>query len=819
MLSIVKSHFRKGKTGFAVTALFVVLSVAMMIVGMSIVLGMKTLYLRVRDITHSPDLYMYVGERFTDPSGERIVSYLDGSPDVESYAIHDIYYCTNRYAGSATDCEMRIEHASGESTTLSDWQVHNLNDPNNPFLPNVRSCADGDGYKMYVTGNLVATSAVRVGDRFVYRNGDRELQAYIAGIFDDVSKVYSSAVMYVEEDLYRAVESMYRPEDKSIWKEYVVDVRVKGDDADTIGKVQEEIFDVCRKYEAELKLQNPHAEPLSYGGVRRTEFENGTRAFILLLGTAMTGFAVIVAAIVALVIAFLVRSSVLDEVRNLGVWKALGYTTAQLRRSYLTIYAIIGTVCAALGVALGVGLMPVFVRVITMLARVDCGGAIGVHGAAIATAVGAILAIVAAVVCLATARVKRVTPLSAMRSNLSTHTFRVNRAPLAQSRLPINAALGVKSIVGEKQRSLMVVAIVCVMSLLCGFVSVVYYNLKVDQSAVIDMCAIENADYYFGFYGADAQTYFDAIEQMPELEASAQYSELGMYVRGKYKKFLLFEDFDLLRTKFLCEGVYPQSAGEILISEQEAKRQNVRIGDMIAVQDEIFGQVYETDCIITGYFQSLGDLTHYIGSVGLIDRLGLRPYMGKYELRVLYFRDGCVPSFDQIDALLRRVSPSGKVDYLICETGESMIENLLMGTLETAANAAMQVFIAVTFVVVALLAVMLIKLKLLRERRNYAIYKALGYTTRDIMVQIALTMTVLAALGSIVGGVVGALATSPLLSALGSLIGAGRFAFRIPWGYIAAIAAAISAAIYAVSMLCAIPVRKIRPAEMLRERG
>lgn len=135
MLSIVKSHFRKGKTGFAVTALFVVLSVAMMIVGMSIVLGMKTLYLRVRDITHSPDLYMYVGERFTDPSGERIVSYLDGSQDVESYAIHDIYYCTNRHAGSATDCEMRIEHASGDSTTLSDWQVHNLNDPNNPFHP------------------------------------------------------------------------------------------------------------------------------------------------------------------------------------------------------------------------------------------------------------------------------------------------------------------------------------------------------------------------------------------------------------------------------------------------------------------------------------------------------------------------------------------------------------------------------------------------------------------------------------------------------------------------------------------------------------
>ncbi len=114
---------------------------------------------------------------------------------------------------------------------------------------------------------------------------------------------------------------------------------------------------------------------------------------------------------------------------------------------------------------------------------------------------------------------------------------------------------------------------------------------------------------------------------------------------------------------------------------------------------------------------------------------------------------------------------------------------------------------------------MLIRLKLLREKRDYAIYKALGYTTTNIMTQIAIAMVILGLLGSLVGAIVGGLVTTPLLSLAGSIIGVGRFAFVIPWGYIVGIIFAIPLLIYIVSMLCAIPVKKIAPATLLRERG
>lgn len=110
------------------------------------------------------------------------------------------------------------------------------------------------------------------------------------------------------------------------------------------------------------------------------------------------------------------------------------------------------------------------------------------------------------------------------------------------------------------------------------------------------------------------------------------------------------------------------------------------------------------------------------------------------------------------------------------------------------------------------LLIMIIKLKLLREKRNYAIYKALGYTTVDIMTQIAISMVILGAIESLVGALVGAFTTSPILSLFSGYIGAGHLDFVIPWGFTVAIIFGICALVYLVSMLCAISVRRIRPA-------
>lgn len=105
------------------------------------------------------------------------------------------------------------------------------------------------------------------------------------------------------------------------------------------------------------------------------------------------------------------------------------------------------------------------------------------------------------------------------------------------------------------------------------------------------------------------------------------------------------------------------------------------------------------------------------------------------------------------------------------------------------------------------------------KKLNFILYKKGNNYGKKVKKTKEFNMVILGVIGSLIGGIVGALITSPMLTAMGSFIGAGHFAFIIPWGYVVGIIVCIPLLIYLVSMLCAIPVRKIAPATLLRERG
>ncbi|MDE6758724.1 MAG: ABC transporter permease [Clostridia bacterium] len=818
MWSIIKSHFHKGKTGFIITGLFISLSVIMMIVGLSICLGMDGLYYNARNLSNSPDCWISVYE---NPGEEQALleNILKERDDVELYDVQEIYYFETAI-GEDDNNRLSVFNSQGQSLIFNSWLAMNIDDEDNAFKPYLRDSVEKEGYKFYITGNCAETSPISVGDEAVYVNNGVRYEGYIAGIYDDMTRIYHHSNVYVGGDLYQEIAKLSQT-DKSIIEEYSINIRFNYTDEKANTLAQQELLgvfvDALNDYNASRLQEDPTA-PIVYSSYwTREDFKTGTRGFILLLGTAMIAFAIIVAAIVAIVIAFLVRSSVLDEVRNLGVWKSLGYTTNQLRASYLAIYGVISGICLLVGVVLGIGLMPTFVGIVTNMARLDCSKAIGTNVGGVFIAIFVVVALVSSVVYLSTAKVKRITPLSAMRSNIQTHSFKKNKAPLDKSRITVNAHLGVKSVVGETHRSVMVMAIVLIMSLLCSFVSVVFYNLKVDQSAIINMSAIENADFYIGFYYEDPSPYFDAIHEMDGFEADVICTRVGISIDDDYCYGQLYSSFDHMRTNFLYQGRYPKYSNEILIEEQYAKSEGLSIGDSVNMSMEVDMVKSEKSCVIVGYFQNLIDNARFLGFVDIIDELYDLDDFAFYSQHLIYFENGKAPTIDQLDNVLREVA-GGNVQYNGFQRGRDVLNSSFLNTVETAADAVMSVFFSITAIVIALLLVMLIKLKLLRERRNYAIYKALGYTTADVMTQIAVAMVILGAIGSVVGGIVGALTTSPMLSLFGSFIGAGHFSFIIPWGYIVAIVFAIPILIYAVSMLCAIPVRRIEPALLLRVR-
>ncbi len=823
MRSIIKSHFHKGKTGFIITGLFIILSVLMMIIGLSICFGIYTLYQKARDISNSPDCFISVYESPYGESQARLEEFLKSADYVENYDLQEIYYL-EKEEGESVDKRLEIYTTTEKGNTfLSSWVALNIDDENNAFKPQLRDTVEKEGYKFYVTGNFIATTMFSVGDNVRLAINGKTYKGYIAGIYDDMTRIYNTAYIYVSGELFQEIAKQ-ADGDSRITREYNINIRIDNKDEVENARLQQQLCKDLESVIVQLNIdrltQDPTLPYIYYDYSTRDIFTQGTKSFILLLGTALVAFSVIVAIIVAIVIGFLVRSSVFDEVRNLGVLKALGYTTGQLRLSYLAIYGVICGVCMIIGMALGICLMPAFVNVVTSMARLDCSKAISVNVGGIFLAVAFVLAVVSSVVYLSTAKVKSVTPLSAMRNNVQTHSFRRNRASLDKSKIHINAHLGIKSVVGETHRSIMVISIVLIMSLLCSFVSVVFYNLKVDQTAIINMSAMENADFYINFSNDDTTPYFDAIHNIDGFEADVRHTGIGLEIDGEYGRGKLYENFDYMRTDMVYKGRYPKYANEILIDYAYATEKGYKLGDSVTLHMEREALESDKSCVIVGYFQNLVDVCKVIGFLEILDGLyDISTYEdSRYFQHLIYFEKGKAPSADELSEILLQVD-GGKVMFSGFQTGEYYIGSAFLDTVETAADAVMSVFFSITAIVIALLLVMLIKLKLLRERRNYAVYKALGYTSWDIMLQIAMSMLTLGIIGSIIGSLIGALTTSPILSLFGKYIGAGHFAFIIPWGYTVCIVLFISLLICAVSMLCAIPVRKINPAKHLRERG
>lgn len=820
MWSIIKSHFHKGKTGFVITGMFVILSVLMMIVGLSICIGMEDLYYNTRNLSNSADMGIIVFEKVGGPLSNRIIYKINEKEDIELVDEQPMLYLEM----PTNDNNYYCTFIFGESNKMECKQLNllNIDDESNKFKPYIRDEVSGEGFKFYVTGNYLMTG--HIGDQVVFNFAGKKYLGYVAGVYDDMCNIYNTDFYYVENSFYQLVKD-FAASNEFVFEEQLINVRFVYKDDQESAKAQNQLgneaMKIIQDFNMEQMMQNPQFTPIGGGWFNKQVFINATRPFILILGAAMIAFSVIVAIIVAVAIGFLVRSSVMDEVRNLGVFKALGYTTDMLRLSYLAIYGVISVICMIVGIILGVTLMPTFVNIITNMARLDCSRAIGLNVGSIFAAITLIVLVVGAVVLLATEKVKRITPLSAMRNNIETHSFKRKLNPLAKSKLPVNISLGAKSVVGEVNRSIMVVVVVLIMTILCSFVSVVFFNLKVDQTALIQMMSIENPDYVISLRYEDAEPYYDAIRQMDGYTADIMSEiyvggnlEDGDFVRGQF-----YERFDVLRTNMVSKGRYPKYTNEIIVDANFAKQKGYDIGDSLIVYVKEFGkEEVKKECVVVGYFQSLFEGSQYMGYLDLMKEF-IYPEKITDLARFFYFEQGKVPSYNDIIDALKRVNNDENINFGAFMTGKARLDNMILSTVETAADAVMSVFMSVTAIIISLLLVMLIKLKLLREKRNYAIYKAIGYTTPNIMAQIAVAMVILGVIGSLIGSIVGGLITTPILSLVGGLIGVGKFTFVIPWGYIVAIILLMPLLIYAISMLCAIPVKKIAPATLLRERG
>ena len=127
------------------------------------------------------------------------------------------------------------------------------------------------------------------------------------------------------------------------------------------------------------------------------------------------------------------------------------------------------------------------------------------------------------------------------------------------------------------------------------------------------------------------------------------------------------------------------------------------------------------------------------------------------------------------------------------------------------------VFVAITIIVVFLVVMLLIKSKVIREWKHYGLYKAIGFTTKQLILQTVMSNLPIMFLGAAVGGILSIFAMNPICSVCLSICGIKKSELTVwPFGILITIVGITLLALL-VAVMYSYKVRKVEPVKMLAE--
>jgi putative ABC transport system permease protein len=339
--------------------------------------------------------------------------------------------------------------------------------------------------------------------------------------------------------------------------------------------------------------------------------DSATFQMLTMIGDGMVATVVTFVSLLLLVVGLLcLRFSFLTAVeqdyREIGVLKAIGVAPRDVRRIYLTKYAILAGAATALGLVAGLALTPVLTRNITRY----MGTAASVWNWLVPVlAAVLILAVLVGFVLVLLRRFRGISAVTALRSG-ATSQPRKARLRLHRSRLPVQVRLGTMDVVGRWPIYLLLLLVFAIST----FIMIVPVNSATTATApdFINYMGIGQVDLRVDMDHIDAtsRTEFDRI--VAELDADPVAATIAPKVTTRHDTvdrdgidaslYVENGDHELLPVRY-ADGRAPTNDAEIALSLLALNQSGRAVGDTLPL--EVAGQ--DRELTIVGSYQ---DITH-----------------------------------------------------------------------------------------------------------------------------------------------------------------------------------------------------------------
>ena len=585
--------------------------------------------------------------------------------------------------------------------------------------------------------------------------------------------------------------------------------------------------------------------------------KSNTLSFINMFMYFLAFFSGITMLSAVLMIMHRISNDIEDQIQQIGVLEALGYRSREISLSYVYEYVIttgIGAVLGAVGAfcvspLMNLGIQKMIGRPVTV--KTEAG--------MILLAALSVVVLVTAFALLTAAKVKKYPPVVAFRKGIRTHHFGRNILPLERSKGNVNIILAMKSFFGDLKTA--VGTAVCIIAagtaILFCVTGAEFFGHGID--GLMSMTGDDIVTEVELLPGVDADAVRDEIAGMPEVrKALIDYPSRYISVKGSEYAgtAVVFDDFNDAENIKLIDGRFPEHDNEIMITVQRKRREGTDVGDSIVIKSD----GTETKYIVTGmtssimnngtmlyltsegYCRACPDVRPNIISVYLADGVTTEDFEEQLNEKYGASAKDSVGSDSVQGSLEERIQAAAdeklalltsqygvtNIDYSIVVDGQVITGNsrhFIIKDVSSLMTLAEQELTNVSAVseygtigatvllsaVVAVILGLIASSNVKRQRRQLGIMKGMGYTSKDLMTQIAVkTMPV-----TIISVIIASFAAKYVYSAFWLMVFGAVGELNIPLTIIADVV--LVAFCYAVTYFCAGRIKAISVTELMTE--
>ena len=481
-----------------------------------------------------------------------------------------------------------------------------------------------------------------------------------------------------------------------------------------------------------------------------------------IIAAFMASFSVIIMIITFIMIIFTVNTNINRDIRNIGALRAVGFTIPQVRTSLMAEYSLVAAVACLTGITGSYFIFPVLEN----LALKQLTGLVwegGFHPAMSLPVLAGVIAVMLAVTFAATHLIRNIHPATALRFGLESHSFRKNYLPLDKTTGGINILLALKSTLQNKGQNLIIAGVILAVSYLTAFSTILFYNTRVDITRFQRLLQGDAPDAYVNIKYDSPEEMYDIIDRIQAMDAVTEAYGLANTDAhsGDYNCFLLYSNKPQYVYCGVYEGEMALEANEAVVGGLLAGKQGLGVGDEIKIKY----MDREESFLITGLQQAVYSMGEriYITDEGF-KRFDAEPKYTYVRVRINDATEANVDKFLEDAKDLLGDNCTSTENYYHTQRSTDNVPVF-------AVSLVILILICLNIFTVLIVIRLLLKTVFIKREKEFGIKKAVGFTSGQLRIQLALSLIPVSIAGSVLGGICACLTTNRLFDLIFSSYG------------------------------------------------